>query len=60
MKKDKFIFKLMTETRVYFVAVILSALIALFYENYGFVIFELLLLGGMIFYHVVSTKKKTA
>ncbi|MBR5517787.1 MAG: DHH family phosphoesterase [Clostridia bacterium] len=60
MKKDKFIFKLMTETRLYFVAVIVSALIALFYENYGFVIFELLLLGGMIAYHVISVKKKTA
>ena len=59
MKKDKFIFKLMTETRLYFIAVIVSAVIALFYENYGFVIFELLLLGGMIAYHVVSTKKKT-
>ena len=60
MKKDKFILKLMTETRVYFVAVIVSALIGLFYKNYGFVVFELLLLGGMIFYHVASTKKKTA
>ena len=28
MKKDKFIFNLMTETRWYFVAVIISAIIA--------------------------------
>ena len=60
MKKDKFIFNLMTETRWYFVAVIISAIIALFYKNYAFVVFELLLFGTMIFYHVVSTKKKTA
>ena len=60
MKKDKFIFNLMTETRGYFVAVIISAIIALFYKNYAFVVFELLLFGTMIFYHVVSTKKKTA
>ena len=60
MKKDKFIFNLMTETRWYFIAVIVSAIIALFYGNYAFVAFELLLFGGMIFYHIVSTKKKTA
>ena len=60
MKKDKFIFNLMTETRWYFVAVIISAIIELFYKNYAFVVFELLLFGTMIFYHVVSTKKKTA
>ena len=52
MKKDKFIVKLMAETKWYFVAVIISAVIAMFYKNYAFVGFELLLLGGMIFYHI--------
>lgn len=59
MKKDRFISKLMTETKVYFVAVTVSAILALLYKNYVFMTFEILLFGGMVFYHIRSTKKKT-
>lgn len=59
MKKDRFISKLMTETKVYFIAVAVSAILALFYKNYAFMVFEILLFGGMVFYHIRSTKRKT-
>ncbi len=59
MKKDRFIVKLMAETKWYFVAIIVSAVLALLYKNYVFMGFEILLFGGMIFYHITATKKKT-
>ena len=58
MKKDHFISKLLVETRWYFVAIIASAIISLFFENYAFMALEILLFGAMAFYHIHTTKKK--
>ncbi len=60
MKKDRFIFRLLLEIKIYYAAIVLSAAIAIVYKNYGFALFELSLLAGLTVYHVYTTKKKTA
>ncbi len=58
MKKDRFIVKLMAETKWYFIAILLSAVISLAFKNYAFTAFELILFGVMIFYHISTSGKK--
>ena len=58
MKKDRFVFNLLLETKIYYVAIIISALIAIVYRNYAFATFEILIVAGITVYHVHTTKKK--
>ena len=60
MKKERFVFKLLLEIKLYYVALLLSAVVSLFYKNYAFAAGELLIVIGMTVYHVHTTKKKTA
>lgn len=60
MRKDRFIFKLLLETKIYYYAIIFSAVISIIYKNYGFATFELLIVAGMSGYHAYTTKKKVS
>ena len=58
MKKDRFIFKLLAETRIYFVVIVVFAALSLQYKNYVYAAVELSFLAAMIVYHIFSSKKK--
>lgn len=60
MKKDSFVFKLLLETKIYYYAIVLSALISIVYKHYSFAAFELLIVAGMSGYHVYTTRKKVS
>ncbi len=58
MNNKRFVSRLLTETKVYFAAIFVSAVISIFYKNYGFATFQLVLLAGMSVYHTYLSKKK--
>ncbi len=58
MKKERFVFKLLAETRIYFVILVVFALISLQFKNYIFAGIEFAVLGAMAVYHIYSNKKK--
>ncbi len=58
MKKDSFVFKLLAETRIYFVVIVIFAALSLQYKNYVYAAVELSILAAMIVYHIFSSKKK--
>ncbi len=60
MKKDRFIVKLLLETKVYFAVIVASALISIAYKNYGFATFQFMLVAGAAVYHGYTTRRKTA
>jgi len=59
MNDKRFVSKLLTETKVYFWAILIAAAISVFYKHYEFATFQFVILSGMIVYHVYYTKKKT-
>lgn len=58
MKKERFIFKLLAETKVYFLVVVIFAVLSLQFKNYIYTVVEFSVLGAMIAYHIYSSKKK--
>lgn len=58
MNNKRLISKFLTETRIYLVAIIVSAVISAAYKNYGFATFQLVIMAGMVAYHVYFSKKK--
>ncbi len=60
MNDKRFVSKLLTETKIYFMAILVAAIISIVYKNYGFATFQLVILAGMFAYHMYYTKKKTS
>lgn len=59
MNNKRFVSRLLTETKVYFVVIFIAAVISILYKHYAFATFQLVILAGMSVYHVYFTRKKS-
>ena len=60
MNDKRFVSKLLTETKVYFWAIFIGAVISVMYKNYAFATFQIVVFIAMSAFHFYFTKKTTA